>query len=469
MTLRHLLIILTSLTLALAACDGEEAAPTTTTEATTITTAAPSTSAAPATTETTRTQRSVEQVECDDAPDSVAIVCEVYDLIKTQYVDQVDDAALANAATLGLEALDGAEGNQPLVCPVPTAEFALACQVAGAEADDSNEVARAMIDGLAFNALDPNSVYLDSRALSLLQEEQEGEVEGIGALVSPEDRTKEESERQCSIISGTCRIYIVSTIEGAPADEVGLQRDDVLLEVDGRSILGWTIDEVTAAVRGPTGTEVDLTLDRKGETVEVTITRETVVIPILESELYDDTGYIKLSVFTENADEQFEEALVELLSADVDQLVIDLRNNPGGLLDTAVEITSAFLQSGEVVVTQGPEDSISYEVTGAAIVPEDVGVFFVVNKGSASASEVVSATLQEQGRATVVGENTFGKNTVQQRFILSNGGAMKLTIARWLTPGGLDFGGVGVTPDVPLSIDQDLEGEALVDEVLAAT
>jgi carboxyl-terminal processing protease len=220
-------------------------------------------------------------------------------------------------------------------------------------------------------------------------------------------------------------------------------------------------------VRGPAGTDVILTLEREGEPIEVTITRAEVVIPILEHELYGDTGYIKLSVFTQNADEQFEEALFDLLSTDIGHLVVDLRNNPGGLLDTAVEITSAFLPDGDVVVTEGPDDSISYGVTGAVIVPDDVEVVFVVNRGSASASEVVSATLQERGRATVVGESTFGKNTVQQRFDLSNGGALKLTIARWLTPGGHDFGGVGVTPDVELELE-DLEGQGLVEAVLAA-
>ena len=469
MTTRHLLTLATTLTLVLAACNGDEAAPSRTEPAPSTSTApeAPATTSAPTTPDTAE-ERFVEQVTCDDPPETVEVVCEIYDLIKTQYVDDVDDATLANAATLGLEALDGADGNQPLVCPVPTSEFASACQVAGAEADDSEQVARAMVDGLALNALDANSGYLDAQALLLQQEEQGGSIEGIGALVSPEDRTKPEEDRQCSVISETCRIYIVSTIEGAPAEAVGLLRDDVFVAVDGQSILGWNIDAVTAAVRGPAGTDVDLTMERDGGTIEVTITRQAVVIPILESEIYDETGYIKLNVFTQNADEQFEAALVDMLAADIDRLIVDLRNNPGGLLDTAIEITSAFLEEGEVVVTQGPDENTTYRVTGASIVPEDVGVFFVVNKGSASASEVVSATLQERGRATVVGENTFGKNTVQQRFNLSDGGALKLTIARWLTPGGLDFGGVGVTPDVPLSID-DLEGEALVEEVLAAT
>jgi carboxyl-terminal processing protease len=141
--------------------------------------------------------------------------------------------------------------------------------------------------------------------------------------------------------------------------------------------------------------------------------------------------------------------------------VIDLRNNPGGFLTTAIDVTSVFLDDGDVVVTEGPDETTTYPVNGSAIVPDDVEVFFVVNRGSASASEVVSATLQERERARIVGESTFGKNTVQQRFNLSNGGALKLTIARWLTPGGLDFGGTGVRPDVELDVN-DLTAAELV-------
>jgi carboxyl-terminal processing protease len=161
--------------------------------------------------------------------------------------------------------------------------------------------------------------------------------------------------------------------------------------------------------------------------------------------------------------------VTDLLAEDVDTLVVDMRNNPGGLLDTAIEVASAFLPDGEVVVTQGPDTSTSYPVSGETLVPEDVRVLMVVNGASASASEVVSAVLQERGRATIVGENTFGKNTVQQRFALSNGGALKLTIARWLTPEGHDFGSVGVTPDVMNDIEIQLPVASVVQEALAAS
>lgn len=431
---------------------------TTTTEATSETTS--SADSVPEST-TAPNRRPLELVDCDDPEDDVVIVCEAYDLINEQYVDPVDDDALAEAAALALATLDGNDSDELLVCATPSEVFVSTCNTAADAADDTTEAAEMIVAGFATYALDPNSAYLDANALDLLQEEQEGQIEGIGALVSPEDETIPGDDKQCGVVSETCQILIVSTISGAPAEDAGLERNDVLVAVDGQSILGWTVDEVTAAVRGPAGSEVTLTLERDGEPFEVTITRAAVVIPVVEAETIDDVGYVRLTSFTGTASSQFETAVVDRLADGVDELVIDLRNNPGGFLTTAIDVTSIFLDDGDVVTTEGPDDSTSYPVNGDAIVPADMTVYLVVNKGSASASEVLAATLQERDAAVVVGENTFGKNTVQQRFNLSNGGALKLTIARWLTPGGHDFGGGGVTPDVTLDVT-DLTAEELV-------
>jgi carboxyl-terminal processing protease len=412
-------------------------------------------------TSTATNNRPLEVVDCVEPAEEVAIVCEAYDLINEHYVDPVEDEALAEAATLALTTLDGNDSDDVLVCVTPTEAFASTCDTAADAADSSAEAAEMIVAGFAAYGLDPNSAYLDVAALDLLQEEQEGAIEGIGALVSAEDENIPGDNKQCGIVSETCRILIVSTISGAPADDAGLERDDVLVEVDGASIVGWTVDEVTSAVRGPSGTDVTLTLERNGETFDVTITRAAVVIPVVETETIGDVGYVRLTSFTGTAGSQFETAVVDLLADGVDALVIDLRNNPGGFLTTAIDVTSVFLNDGDVVVTEGPGDSTTYPVDGDAIIPDDVNVYFVVNKGSASASEVVAATLQERNAAVIVGESTFGKNTVQQRFNLSNGGALKLTIARWLTPERHDFGGTGVTPDVSIDVT-DLTTEELV-------
>ena len=407
-----------------------------------------------------------ETVPCDDAPDDVVIVCEAYDLIADNYVDDLADETLIQAAVDGLRALEGTDPGGKFTCPLPNEAFIPVCQAAVGRDLGDFTLAEMIVSSFALFGLDPNSLYLDEEALDLLQEEQQGEIEGIGALVSPEDETIEGDNKQCAIVSDTCNVVIASTIEGTPAETAGLMAGDIIAGVNGEDVLGWTIEELTARVRGPSGTDVVLTIKRDGETFEVRITRAAVVIPVLETARFGDDGYIRLRVFNGTADEQFQTAVIEMVAQGIDDLVIDLRNNPGGLLDTAIEITSVFLPTGDVVVTQGPNDDNTYQVTGASLVPENVDVIFVVNGGSASASEVVSAVLQERDRALVVGENTFGKNTVQQRFALSNGGALKLTIARWLTPGGLDFGGVGVTPDVELDFASELTPEELVAEVV---
>lgn len=456
------LFLISALVVVIAACSGDASTTTTTAGEATSSTSAPTTSQTSDSVEPSGEERDLDVVDCDAATDDVSIVCEAYDLIKERYVDDISDEDLAAAAAEGLEVLTIAEDNALLVCASPTSDFLIACDVA-AETDASDaQAAEAMVSGLANFALDANSTYFDEEALDLLQEEQQGEIEGIGALVSPEDRTLPEENQQCSVISETCLIYVVSPISGAPAEEAGLMPDDVILGVDGEDILGWTVDEVTATVRGPAGTDVVLTIGRGDQTLEIAITRAAVVIPVIEQEVFGDVGYIRLQSFNAAAGDLFESAIVDVLGAGVDELVIDLRNNPGGFLNTAIDVTSVFLDDGDVVKTEGPGEDLSYSVNGTSIVPDEMPVTFVVNKGSASASEVVSAVLQERGRATIVGENTFGKNTVQQRFSLSNGGALKLTIARWLTPGGLDFGEGGVTPDVLLEV-AGLTAEELVD------
>jgi carboxyl-terminal processing protease len=416
------------------------------------------------TTTITENGRSLEVLGCEDAPEEAAIVCEAYDLIRDNYVDEIADPDLAAAATNGLGGLDGTSAKSAMVCLAPSQDFVEVCSDAPLQAEDTVEAAEAMVWGMVSFALDPNSAYLDAALVDLIEQEQGGEVEGIGALVNTVDEISGES---CGIISETCRIVIASTIPDSPAQAAGIEAGDAVVAVDGMDITGWTIDEVTTTVRGQAGTDVTLTMLRDGETFEVTITRAAVEVPVVTSERFGSTGYVRFNQFTDNGDEQLREAIFELMAESIDTLVLDLRDNPGGLLTTAIDVASQFLEGGDVVQTVGPESSRTYEVNGSVLVPDDIEVVIVVNGGSASASELLSALLQERGRAIVVGVNTFGKNTVQQQFDLSNGGALKLTIARWVTPGGLDFGEVGVTPDVIEEFPPELTAEAVVDLALS--
>ena len=466
----RLIWLLATALLAVACIPGGENTPTTDPPATTVTTAAPTstTTVQPGTTASPPTSAlpavDFETASCGEL--TGALLCEAYELIQRHYVDEVSDDQLVQGALAGLDPERVEPGNGVRSCPLPSDEFLVLCQAIDDGMYDFDSAEEAAVAGMATLALDPNSSYIDPESLALIQEEQSGQVEGIGALVATEEEGSELSNN-CQVISPTCRLRIVSTIEGGPARAAGLQEGDEFLAVDGQSIEGWAVDEITSMVRGPAGTDVDLTFRRDGEEFTITITREAIQVPVVDSEMVGDVAYLRLNIFTQNADEQLRGELGSLLSNDPAVLILDLRNNPGGLLDTAVEVTSQFIAEGLVVTTESPESSTPYlvEEGGIATSPE-LELYVLVNAGSASASEVVAGALADAGRATIVGENTFGKNTVQQRFPLSNGGALKLTIARWLTPNGHDFGGTGITPDVSAEIPEELTAAEIVSEVL---
>lgn len=454
-----------------AACLGAPAATTNTSAPATpspITTTPPATSTTAALpSSTTNAPVEVERISCDQADDAT-LVCEAYDLIERFYVDAVVASDLATGAATAVEELDTFPGSEPLTCHLPAESFELVCAAMAVEAASQTASTEATLVGM-MTALDVNSAYLDPEALRLLEEDQSGAVEGIGALVASEDMTAEDPEATpCGIISPTCRLVVVSTFTDSPAQRAGLVSGDVMVGVDGEDIEGWTIDEVTAAVRGPAGTRVTLSVERDGQRMEIVIIRASLTIPVVESTVIGETGYLRLNLFTDQADMQVHTALESLLNDGITQLVIDLRDNPGGALDATVGIASEFLDRGVVVRTEAPDEDDVYEVRrGGLATNPTLGIAVIVNRGSASASEVLSGALKEAGRAVVIGENTFGKNTVQQRFDLSNGGALKLTVARWVTAAGTDFGGEGITPDVIAEFADDISPAQLVERVAA--
>lgn len=431
---------LVALALVAAACTQTAAESTTTSllEAPTAETTAPTTSAPVA-----------NIAGCDEAEDDFELFCQAIALIQAHYVDAVPDDDLVAAAVRGIvEFAEDTDASAPTTCALPGEAFGPLC-LAIDEADATvSDAIDAALTGIATFALDPNSAYLDPEALAAAQLAQSGEVEGIGALVTTEDRTADDPESTtCAVISETCVIVVVSLLADSPALRAGVLAEDEIVSVNGESILGLTFEDVTNIIRGPAGTPVTVGFLRQGATVEYTITRAALTVPVVEWEMLGSgVGYLRLYFFSQNSDTQVDQALAQLSAEGMETLVLDLRDNPGGSLFAAINIASEFLSDGVVVVTEAPDGDTPYRVAegGSAL---DVPLVMVVNRGSASASEVVAAALKEAGRATVVGSRTFGKNTVQQRFSLGNGGAIKLTIARWVTPAGNDFGESGVTPD----------------------
>lgn len=462
------------LALVAAACSpgSDETASTSTTAATSTTSTSTTTTVPPTSSTTVPTSTTTQAVgasfEIEDCsePGDFALLCEAVEIIDTHFVDDVDAATLAEAAARGAAEADSGD-DELEVCAIPDDAFVSVCNVVEQRGSTvASAVEQAVEEMVA--SLDPNSFYLDSQGLALVEEEQQGQIEGIGALVATEDLTADDpASSPCSVISDTCRLVIVSTLEG-PAERAGIMPGDTFVEIDGRPIDGWTVDEVTSQVRGPAGSDVNLTMLRDGDRITFTITRAAIEIPVAEWEMIgDDVGYLRLFLFVATADEKVNEGLEALTGAGAKTIVFDLRNNPGGSLDSAVGVASEFLDDGLVLITIEPDEETEYSVReGGAGTDEDLEVIVVLNRGSASASEVVAGVLRERDRAVLVGERSFGKNTVQQRFGLSNGGAIRLTIARWTTPEGLDFGSTGLAPDAEGDFDTSLTPAEVTERAL---
>lgn len=418
----------------------------------------------------------IDVTSCDAPSDAFSALCEAYEILIRNFVDPLEPAALAAAAVRGVEAFDPDSdpgSNEQVTCSIPHASFQELCTVIAQElATEATPVEllieTAILGMTEFGEGDPNNSYIPQIQVDRLQEERTGSIEGIGALVRAVDNSGDE-EVLCTILSDTCRMVIVSPIDGSPAEAAGVQSGDAMVSVNGNDVRGQTIDQIVSIVRGPSGTDVTLGLERDGQVFEVTITRAPIVVPVVESEMLDEnTGYLRLGLFSSNSGDQVEEAITRLLDQGATDLIFDLQGNPGGALSAAIDVTSQFLDNGLVLITQGPDGDVEYRVrNGGVLTSPGFPVVILVDRGSASASEVVTGALQEAGRATVIGENTFGKNTVQQEFPLSNGAALKVTIARWVTPGGLDFGDSGLTPDIPIELSPSDSFEVLRDEALA--
>jgi carboxyl-terminal processing protease len=304
------------------------------------------------------------------------------------------------------------------------------------ELPDMQELTYAAIRGMLSTLGDENTAFIEPEVAAIISEDATGEFEGIGAFVGLDDQGK---------------LVLEGIFEGGPAEEAGLLADDRVLKVDGVSIVGVTLYEAIGLIRGPEGTQVTLLVEREGEPepFEVTVTRARLEIEITEVEMRDDgVGYVRLYDFSATAGERMEEGLEALLSQEPRALVLDLRRNPGGWLDQAIEVADLFLDDGVVVVerwSDGRERSFEAE-------PGDVGetipLVVLVDGGSASAAEIVAGALQDRERAILVGEPTFGKGSVQRPFSLSDGSELRVTAALWFTPNDRAIHGEGLTPDI---------------------
>jgi len=311
---------------------------------------------------------------------------------------------------------------------------------------EAYEAIRGMLAGLD----DPYTRFLDPREFKEMQIDTSGELSGVGIQLSLDKDTK--------------NLVVISPIEGSPASRAGVQPKDVIAAIDGKSTKGMSTEDAVKLIRGQAGTTVTLTLKRKGQILEVPLTRQRIELHAVEHQLNTSpdgrkVGYIRLKQFTATAAKDMRLALQDLESKGAQGYVLDLRSNPGGLLVASVEIAREWLNEGTIVSTK-TRDGIQdiKRATGRAIT--DKPLVILVNEGSASASEILSGALQDNHRAVLVGQKTFGKGLVQSVRGLSDGSGMTVTIAKYLTPSGRDIHKHGIDPDVPVKLT-DLEAQKL--------
>ena len=308
------------------------------------------------------------------------------------------------------------------------------------DADEFAEAAlRAMLDILD----DSGTYYLSPEVASAFQEDLSGEFEGIGAYVE---------------MNRAGKLIIVNPIEGGPAEAAGIRPGDIVLEADGESLEGLTVWEAVSKIRGPKGTKVRLLVKHliALDPVEITVQRGVILEPSvrLRSDPGDRFAHIRISDFYANTVDQLRDTIQQVINDGAEGLIIDVRNNPGGTLEAAIDVTSQFLDSGLVMYSiDGDGGRRDWRVRRGGLAP-DIPMVVLVNQRSASASEILAGTLQDHNRATIIGASTFGKGSVNNPRSLSNGGAMYITIWHWFTPLGRLIEGDGIEPDIKVT-DRD--------------
>lgn len=324
------------------------------------------------------------------------------------------------------------------------------------EETDSTELIETAINGM-LTALDPHSSYLDQDDFDDMRVDTKGEFGGLGIEVTMEDGL----------------VKVVSPIDETPAAEAGIQSGDFITHLDGESIIGMTLGDAVDRMRGKVDTDIELTIRREGltEPLKVVLTRAVIKVQSVKYHAEDDVAYIRLRKFTQNTTSGTVEAIDALkkeIGPKLKGYILDLRNNPGGLLDQAIGVSDIFLDKGEIVSTRGRNDhDTKRDNATTGDLTDGLPIVILINGGSASASEIVSGALQDHRRAIVMGTQSFGKGSVQTVIPLPGHGAMRLTTARYYTPSGRSIQAKGITPDIivePSKVESLLPNGAYIRE-----
>jgi len=299
------------------------------------------------------------------------------------------------------------------------------------------------INGL-LQSLDPYSAYMSPEIFNEMQTETSGEFGGLGIEVSME--------------SGV--VKVISPIDDTPASKAGIKAGDYIVKIEDTQVQGKTLSEAVDLMRGPVGSSIELTIRRRGEkkALKFNIVREIIEIQSVKSDLLEkNIGYIRLTSFNENSSEQIKKNIKNLeINKNVNAYILDLRNNPGGLLSQAIKISDFFLDNGEIVSTKSRKKSENRKwFAKKGDITNGKTLIVLINYGSASASEIVAGALKDHKRAIIIGENSFGKGSVQSIIPLKNDGAIRLTVAKYYLPSGKSISEVGVSPDIEVNEEGD--------------
>ncbi len=369
---------------------------------------------------------------CTAPAPAFAALCEAYDNLKQQYVDKLDDTQLVDGAIEGL---------------------------------------------FKYGVKDPFSGYMTPEQYQQALGSLSGKFSGIGAEMAVKNTVKPTDLAACTELSQTCVLVVVAPLADSPAEKAGLLAGDIITAVDGVTVDGTTLQDEVGKVRGEAGSQVTLTVRRDTRVFDLKITRSEITQKEVTTRMLDGKiGYIALHAFSPASADQFHDALKLLLADGATSIVFDLRDNPGGYIDAARRIASEFIGSGLIFTQESARDGVKRweSVSGGLATDPKLRVMVLVNNGSASASEIVSAALLERQRATIIGQHTYGKNTVQVWTELQNKGGVRVTVSRWFTPDHNSVAPDGVQPQIAVVVpdgtpaERDLYLERAVAELNAS-
>jgi C-terminal peptidase prc len=412
-----------------------------------------------------------EVQNCAAPPVTFSALCEVYELTQEWHVDRpVPDQVLAEVALAALQGFSSDDHEEPprkLICAVPTEAFYGFCAHLATMVDQFSIPIGAAVDSavvaMADIGLDPFSYYVPPDQVGSFREN--GVVGGIGVLLDARDA----AGSRCVVLGPACPLGIVFVLEDNPGSDAGLMAGDEITAIDGQPVDGQGFVEITGQIAGDETGSVSITYVRNGHDFEVAIDRSEISVPTVTVDLPEPgVGYLRIPDFEDDIPELVSEALRSLSEYSPSTIVIDLRDNPGGFIDSAVAVASEFIDGGVVLNSVGPGEEIEYPATVEGLATTEA-LIVIVNGGTASAAEILAAALRDERAAIIVGTTTFGKDAIQIPFDLRNGGEFYVAVARWFSPNGESVRSGGLVADRELALAPGLSNKEIVRAALDAT